>query len=815
MSHSSPPSTLDLPNTFATALRFLRKRARLTQEELGRSVGYSREQIARLENGSRLPDLAVIAALFVPALLLERERALVEQFLALAGQTRREVQVSITHTQETRVQVVEEIEVVARPFFSPPAPLWPLLGRQWEMAALLDLLPSARLITIVGAPGIGKTRLALEVANAAAAQFADGAAFISLAEVQRPGEIAYAVLDQLDIELLPQQTPDDAVAEALRPRQVLLVMDNCEHLLVGVAVFTAWLARAPRVKIVCTSRVPLDLYGELEWPLSPLAVPDLAEPPNLEAWRQYPALELLRARARAADPGFDFNDANLLPLASLCVALDGLPLALELAAVRLRELEPAELVEQLLLLRGHARLSSTWLHQTRRNVAERHRTLQAAIGWSAQLLDPADRQAFHVLGVLAGGGAVAAAQAVAGIDAAALARLARANLIRMEDGRVHLLETLRAFACEQLAAEGRLEAARTAHARHYAAFAQEVFAGVLGDEQVVWMARARADNDNCVAALRWAMDAGDGDTAIAIGGGLWWFWYRRGLFDLGRELLAAALQLPSSEPAARARALNGLASFYLVDEDYAANLACHEEGLALRRQLNDSEGIATVLHNMGLTAIIMGEYERAMGWLQESVDAYEDGDQTSAWAHMGLIAQETGDLTQARQWLEMAHQGAMATSNGWMQAFVMNYLADVWREMGDLDEATRLAQGSLQLFTELEDSYYLPDAQMTLAQLALQQGDRETAAALADVVWRQYEARDDAAFMATVLLLQAELALVGGQPEEANLLLERSRRLRGTVSRVVSPREQAQYDRIEKALQMVKVGLPSDQRGEQ
>ena len=166
------------------------------------------------------------------------------------------------------------------------------------------------------------------------------------------------------------------------------------------SLFADWLAHAPDLKLLCTSRVPLDLYGEHEWPLAPLAVPDLAEPPDRARWGQLPALQLLATRATAADPTFALTDDNLLPLASLCVALDGLPLALELAAVRLRELSPSELVQQLLALRGHAQLSSTWLGQTRRNVAERHRTLHAAIGWSAQLLDPAQREAFHTLGAV-------------------------------------------------------------------------------------------------------------------------------------------------------------------------------------------------------------------------------------------------------------------------------------------------------------------------------------------------------------------------------------------------------------------------------
>ena len=250
-----------LPDSFAPSLRYLRKRARLTQEELGRAVGYSREQIARLENGSRLPDLAVIAALFVPALRLERERALAERFLALAGQTRA-VQVTITRTRETRVELIQEVlDAPGRGQFAPPAPLLPLLGRQTEVGELLARLRDARLVTIVGAPGIGKTRLALEVAHAAQAQFADGAAFVSLAEAQVADDIPYAVLGALGVSPAPQQSPDAAIADAVAARELLLVLDNCEHLLDGVTRFADWLARAPGLKLLCTSRAPLDLYG--------------------------------------------------------------------------------------------------------------------------------------------------------------------------------------------------------------------------------------------------------------------------------------------------------------------------------------------------------------------------------------------------------------------------------------------------------------------------------------------------------------------------------------------------------------------------
>ncbi|MEI2690077.1 MAG: tetratricopeptide repeat protein [Anaerolineae bacterium] len=606
-----------LPDTFPEALRLLRKRARLTQDEMGRAVGYSREQIARLENGSRLPDLAVLAALFVPALFQKQETALVEQFLALAGRTRSNQQVTITRTRETRVQLASEtVAALAEPQHRPPTPLLPLIGRTGEVAELLALLGSARLVTVVGAPGIGKSRMALEVANQVLPCFADGVAFAPLADVTAPGDVPYAVLRTLGITPSAGQPAEQAIQAYLAARQLLLVLDNCEHVLESAPLFADWLGRAPRLKLLCTSRVPLDLYGEQEWPLAPLPAPDLASQPDPVVWGQSPALQLLLARVRAADPTFKLSEENLLPLATLCAALDGLPLALELAAVRLRDLPPQAAVQQLLALRGHGQLSSTWLQQSRRNVAERHRTLHAAIEWSVRMLPAGQQKAFLRLGIFAGGGSAETAQAVAEASGATLAALARANLIAFDGQRVTLLETLRAYAAEQLAAAGETEIVQAAHARCFLAWSSELFSGLLGDDQAAWMQQGLADHANCLAALRWALAEGDGATAIALAGNLWWFWYRRGLFDLGQELLEAALQLTTPDLAARARALNGLASIHLAHDDYAASLACHEEGLALRRQLGDALGVATTLHNMGLTAYMMGDYEQAIDWLR-------------------------------------------------------------------------------------------------------------------------------------------------------------------------------------------------------
>ncbi|NJN55719.1 MAG: tetratricopeptide repeat protein [Anaerolineae bacterium] len=261
------------------------------------------------------------------------------------------------------------------------------------------------------------------------------------------------------------------------------------------------------------------------------------------------------------------------------------------------------------------------------------------------------------------------------------------------------METLRTFAYEQLVSNDQLWLCQQNHARYYTTFAQEVFAGLLGDDQVNWMQYALADHENCLTALRWALAQANGEIAIAIAGGLWWFWCRRGLFLLGLEMLQAALQLATPDLSARAVALNGLASIYLSQDDYAHSLAVHREGLALRHQLHDATGMYTVLHNMGLTAYMMGDYDQAITWLNEGVAADPTSDPTQAWAHLGLIAQEMQDLPQALVWLEQAYERVMQQSEGWMQAWVMNYLADVLRETGEFARATQLAQASLQIFT--------------------------------------------------------------------------------------------------------------------
>jgi predicted ATPase len=658
---------------------------------------------------------------------------------------------------------------------------------------LLALLETARLVTLVGAPGIGKSRLALEVANRALPQFADGAAFIALADVAAAADVPYAFLRVLGVTPAPQETAESAIVAFLASHRLLLVVDNCEHVLEAAPHFAGWLSAAPGLKLLCTSRVHLDVYGEHEWPLAPLAAPDLAEPPDLERWGQQPAMALLVARGRAIDPAFALASDNLLPLATLCAALDGLPLALELAAVRLREMSPATLAQELLALRGRGQLSSTWLRQDKRNIAERHRTLQAAVGWSVRMLPPAQADAFCRLGLFAGGCSEAAAQAVADAGPDVLAALARASLIRVADGRVTLLETLRDYALEAMASAGGLAAGRRSHATYFVGFVGQVFSGLLGDDQAAWMQAALTDHDNFLAALRWALAEADGETAIALAGDLWWFWYRRGLFTLGQELLGAALQLTTPDRSARARALNGLASIHLALDDPAASLACHQEGLALRRELNDALGIATALHNMGLTAYILGDFEQAIAWMHESIAADPTADPAQAWAQIGIISLDRLDLSESRRWLERAYDATLEASDGWLRAFVAFNLADTLWECGERGEARQLAEASLRQFEALGDEHYVPDPRLLLARVAAAEGDLAEANALATRSLAEYEARSDPVAAAGARLLQAELALAQGDAGQAAALAAEALAQRRRAKRPLTPRELARY----------------------
>ena len=841
-------STLTLPaDSFSAALKFLRKRARLTQDELGRAVGYSREQIARLENGSRLPDLTMLAALFVAALGLQQEPELVARLLELAGAARQAAdpaetpgRITVTHHVERRVEVRETViePTGGSPLPLPttaslhqlPAPLLPLLGRDLELSQASQLLATeARLLTLVGAPGVGKSRLALAIGHQLAPTFAHGAALVLLAGVQNPADLAATVAAALQLTPAAAQAPADAVRAYLGPRQLLLILDNCEHLLDAMPLIATWLAAAPNVTFLCTSRMALDLYGEYEMAVGPLALPDLAQLPSLAELGQISAVKLFVDRARAVDLNFHLDGENRLAVAGLAVALDGLPLALELAAARTRTLTPQALLQQLMNARQAYQPASHLFTQNKRDIAAHHRTLQQAIEWSYRLLSPVEQALFMGLGVFWGGCTAEAMVTVTDGDVLTLNGLVAANLVQRAADvppvgtplpRLLLLETLRTFALEQLTAQDQLIRLQRRHADYFADYAQQIFTEIRGADQTLWLQRARLDHDNFRAALRFALHHELGEAAVAIAGGLWWFWYRQGLLAEGSQWLAAALAAPcqASEPTLlhkqqRARALNGAGSLATELSRFAEARAYHEEGLTLRGAIGDQAGVADVLHNLGLLARCEGEYGQAIAWLEQAraLSATLTSDPSGLAMddiNLALTAQEMGDLPLARTWAESAYCAAAAHPDEWVRTYVMTVLAEILSEVGEWERAAALATTAYESYQQAGDAQFLPESLLVLAQVAYGRGDLEHAQSLCDQTLAAYQTLEDNHGIANVRYRQAWLTLAraelsaapGPLIAQAATLAEQASALRASVNRHISPREEAEYRRLGAAI---------------
>jgi len=812
------------PTSFSEALKYLRKRAHLTQDELGRSVGYSREQIARLENGSRLPDLAVVAALFVSALDIQHQPELTYRLLELAGQTRTASSGGqrITVTRTTQTKTHRALEIISQQSQSPytlPAPIFPLIGRSVEIDSICNLLlGEARLVTLIGTPGIGKTRLALEVAHTLKNHFAQGACFAALDSAQKNEDVPDAIAAALGITPTANQSIEVAIRAHLAAHELVLVLDNCEHVLEASNLFGELLAAAPKLKLLCTSRIALDLYGEHEWELSPLALPDLAHLPALDELNQISAIQLIAARIRTTSPTFLLNTDNAITIATLCVALDGLPLALELAAARMHEMDPNELLRQIVSARSRSQLSSTLLQQTKRNIAERHRTLHAAVAWSYHLLTPSQQAVFMRLGVIVGGCTLQAAQAICETDLTTLQKLAAASLIHLEaespNGRVTVLETLRSFALEQLISVNLLQSLQHTHAAYFAEYAETVFKEVQGEQQVRWLAQTRLDHDNFRSALRFALEQGDADIAVTIAGGLWWFWYRQGFLREGRQWLEASLRCPinsdltDSQKRRRAIALNGAGSMACELSEYPASMAWHQEGLALRHELKDQIGIATVLHNMAMVVRCQGEYAHAIQLLEESLTMMQGTSDRSEivmnLANIGIIAGEMNNLELAQSWLNRALETVDSSEDPWETAFVAVNLAQILFWQRDFKQAEKFAQQSLQIFNELGDMLYLPESQLILAQIAIEQDDFSRAKALCAEVLHHYQEPNDEHGISNVLHVLAWVSLSEDKTrsgaEHAAKLFTDSNSLREKVGRILSPAEQARNQLLLNAL---------------
>ena len=559
-----------------------------------------------------------------------------------------------------------------------PAQPTPLVGRERELGELRDLLDreGVRLLTLTGAGGIGKTRLGLQIAAELLDEFEDGVFFVELAPITDPALVASAVAEPLGVVEAGDQPLEESLKGYLRGKELLMLLDNFEQVLDAAPLVGRLLSACPKLKVLTTSRSVLRIYGEQEYPVPPLELPRPGRLPAIDRLSQYEAVRLFIERAKAARPDFSVTDENAPAVAEICARLDGLPLAIELAAARIKLLTPAAVLgrlgSRLKLLGGGSR-----------DLPERQRTLRGTIEWSHALLDAGEQLLFARLAVFSGGRTLEAIEAICDaqddlpMDALeSVSSLLDKSLLRQEEGpegepRFVMLETIHEYARERLQASGEAEQTRRLHAEYFLALAEEAEPELSGADQLACLERLEAEHDNMRAALSWSLE-NEPETALRLAVALALFWEMRARFLEGSAWLEAALlHSDRADSATRAKLLSeaGTFAFYRTDFDHAIEL--HGEALELYRQVGNDNGVAFALLCLGAQHMEKGDHERAAPFLEEAL----------------ALSRRIGDKRNI--------------------AGTLHNLGEVERQRGNYERAKALGMESIALLREIKDDYNL------------------------------------------------------------------------------------------------------------
>ncbi|OLE29026.1 MAG: hypothetical protein AUG44_05720 [Actinobacteria bacterium 13_1_20CM_3_71_11] len=617
-----------------------------------------------------------------------------------------------------------------------PVPITEMVGRQHETVQVAQLLNERRLVTLIGPAGIGKTRLSLAVGAAVQDRFPDGAAFVPLAEAS--ADLVVPVLAQaLDIAEVPGQALVDTVLEQLADLSLLLILDNFEHVIDSSPLIGQLLTAAPGVRVLVCSRQRLGVYGEQVYRVPSLALPDdavLASGPGAaqRALATSPALVLFNTRARAAAYDFAITGDNLAAVVELCRRLDGLPLAIELAAAHIDTLSPERMLAD---LAGRLELDG----EVARDRPERQQTLRGAIDWSVNLLDPPTRHLLHWLGIFAGGWQLGDLAEVYPNDGGAdlpkrLESLVDKNLVRAEpdgpDGlRYSMLETIRAYAAERLAEDGEADPAHRRHAEHYAGMAERAGGEMIGPEQVTWTGRVEREYQNLRAAFNRSLLRADPVPAFRMGAGLWRFWRTGRHIGEGRDWLARLLagDAVALSDQIRAQLLHAAAVLAGAQDDHETGYALAQESLRYARAAGDAHTTAQACNALGIATLAAGDYDAARGFYTESLAICEEQGAAlgMAIAHGNLtrLALRTGDIDaaseHARRCLELDRQ--QGNTRGIMLGLLC--LGEISLARWDTAGARGYLDESLALSRTLGDVFGEAMALHLLGRAAQREGD--------------------------------------------------------------------------------------------
>ena len=744
-----------------------------------------------------------------------------------------------------------------------PAQPTALVGREGELAALRGLLtaPETRLVTLLGPGGTGKTRLALQVAAEVLDAFPDGVWWAPLAAIADPGLVLQAIAAVFGVREGPGEPLGKTLAAHLGQRKTLLLLDNVEHLIAAAPEIDGLLRAAPGLVVLATSREPLRLRAEREFPVAPLPLPRRGAKPTPEEALVFPAIRLFVDRAQAVKPGFTLDAANVSDVVAVCRRLDGLPLAIELAAARVRLLPPATLLarldRRLAILTGGAR-----------DLPARQQTLRNTIAWSYDLLEPAERGLFARLAVFAGGFSLEAAEAVCssagglpldlldGIDS-----LLQKSLLRQEDGpggdaRFTMLQTIREFAQERLGELPEVEELRRAHADAFLDLAERANWDDFS-EQAALLDRLDADHANLRQAIGYYEQQGEAGLAkrVRLVAALTDFWWLRGHLSEGRTLLESAIASRGEASSVDcAAAVSGAAAIAEAQGDLDRAHELHEEALALFREAGNARGIARTLWGLGVIARQRGNLDTARCRHQEALEAWRNaGDEAGtagALLDLGLIHQLAGDYGEAERLVQeglalfrrlqdhageahaLHYLGILALYTGDLEAAIdwfgqslrlwetlgirqmvdtdLSNLGEAHHLSGSLDEAERLYRDALARFAELGDLRGRSSVLLQLGLLALDRGDPARAReSLLESLRLRWDAGLRGAAAETLDAL-AEAFLQLGDPDRAAGILRAGERLRAETGMARQPVYEERYQRVARSLAAAAAAEPPD-----